>query len=597
MFRSLLKFFVYAFAVAGFLTVGLVGLGIWAVGHNAVPRPKPPEKIILVVNFNENLVEKYEEIPTSLRSLVDTVTSEGQLSLHDVVYALERGSKDKRVQGIVALFGANLPRLAQSQEIRAALEKFRASGKFAIAFSESYGGFGPANNAYYLASAFEQVWLQPVGNLGLSGLRMEQPFAKTALEKFGVKAHFVEREEYKSAMQFLSQDGMTAPVRVMMQSILDDLNGQLAAGIAVSRKLPLVRVQELMAKGPYTAQEALERKLVDKVGYLDEIEQQLDGKFGKKAAKMRPDIYASLPPDGGDVGVTPKATVALIFADGEIKDGGRRESPWSGGGAMDPHEIATAFQSAADNKDVKLILMRVDSPGGSPTASETIRRAVTQAQAKGKKVIVSMGAMAGSGGYWIAMNGDRIFADPATLTGSIGVVAGKFVLAGLFEKLGVKWDVLKTGDYTGLWSTLHDYTPEEQARMDVMIDDTYRTFRDHVSKARKIPAAKMPDVSKGRIFTGAQAVKIGLVDELGGLRDAVLYAKTSLGLKSTDPIMLQQFPAPMTVEDRVTAMLRQYFERGIVMPDFKISLEQAGQWLTRAALMPASARMPYWQMN
>ena len=594
--KTVFRIIIGVFAVVGLLTISSIGLGVWAVKSRIkVQEVKPPEKIILVVDFSQPLVEQTASVPKSLPSLIDTMTNKEQVSLHDVVYALEHGSNDPHVLGVVGLFGENMPQLAQGEEIRAALKKFRAAGKFSYAFSTGYGGYGPGNRAYYLASAFEKVWLQPVGQLGLAGLRLEQPFARAALEKLGVKAHFTQREEYKSAMSVVTDDAMTAPIREMMLSILDSTNIQLAEGIAAGRNLPTAIVRELMAKGPYTAQEALDKKLIDKIGYIDEIEKILVDSFGKEAAKLRPDAYAALPQPKNMP--EPKATVALIFATGEIKESSGGGGTIPGSEAMDSREMVAALYNAAEDKDVKIIVLRVDSPGGSPTASETIRRAVVNAQAKGKKVVISMGAMAGSGGYWIAMNGDRIFADAATLTGSIGVLGGKIVLAGLFEKLGVNWEVLCDGACSGTWSILRDNTPEEQARVDALIDDTYNAFRTHVSIARKIPMDKMASVSKGRVFTGSQALKLGLIDEIGGLRATLNYAATSLGAASADELRIKPFPAPETVEDFARALLKDYLRRGVAMPDFGIVMTQLNQWLTRAAHTPPQARMPGLQIQ
>jgi len=599
MFKTLFKLSVGAFAVIGLLVCLVLTSGLWYAKSHISPPPKPPEKIVLVLNFKQELGEKYDgDLPHSLRSAFDFFVDhdeDGRPVLHDVVQALLRGSADPRVVGVVGLFGYNLPHLAQSQEIRTALEKFRASGKFSYAFATGYGEFGPGNNAYYMASGFEKIWLQPVGTLGLAGMRMENPFGRGVLDKIGVKATFVQREEYKSALSFATEDKMPAPMREEMQTILDDLSSQVVGGIATSRQFTPEQVKELMAKGPYTAKEALERKLIDQIGYLDEIEKTIDDQHGKKAAKLSAASYLAVPDAADKVAEKPKATIALIVAQGEIGEHGGRPSPMSGGAGMDTRQIVNAFEEAAEDKEVQQILFRVDSPGGSPTASETIRRAMMQAQAKGKKVVVSMGQMAGSGGYWIAMNADRIFADPATLTGSIGVLGGKLDLSGLYEKIGLNWETLQVGtDVAGLWSTTHGYTPEERARMDVLMDDTYNTFRENVAKARKIPLEKMPSVSKGRVFTGAQAVKLGLVDELGGMRAALDYIKTAQGLKPEDRIMLEPFPPPESTADRVRDMLKGFFGQGASLPALNFATMQ--QWL-RTAMPPIMVRMPLLQVQ
>jgi protease-4 len=205
---------------------------------------------------------------------------------------------------------------------------------------------------------------------------------------------------------------------------------------------------------------------------------------------------------------------------------------------------------------VKAILFRIDSPGGSPGASETIRAALIRAQKAGKPVFVSMGGVAASGGYWVAMSADNITADPGTLTGSIGVVAGKFTTAELMRKLGVSWDTLSTSENATLWSMTKEFTPEQLARMNAFIDETYHTFVQSVSDARKIPMEKMPDVAKGRVFTGAQAQQIGLVDQLGGYDVALAALRKKLDLKPDDVVSVELFPAPMSTAEKIFKVVK-----------------------------------------
>lgn len=612
MLKTLFKLFVGAFAVLGLVATLVLALGLWLAQskiaeYRTKAVPKAPEKIVLMLNFREALTET-EDPMSGLKSALDVLGGDrgnGHTTLQEVVQALHRGAKDPRVVGVVGLFNTNLPTLSQGQEIRAALAQFRAAGKFSIAYGPNYGEFGPGNQVYYMASAFEKIWLQPVGNVGLSGMRIENPFGRAALEKFGVKAHFVQREEYKSAMMMFTEDKMPPPMREEMQAILDSLYGQVVTGVAEGRKLPPETVKALMAKGPYTAKEALERKLIDQIGYGDEIEKWLDEKHGKQATKMAPGSYLRLP-DPADrerdkktakiVMAKPKATIALITAQGEIADNGGQPSPLSGGSSMDPKEIVQAFRDAADDKDVKIILFRVDSPGGSPSASETIRRAVQLAKEKGKKIVVSMGEMAGSGGYWIVMDGDRIFANPATLTGSIGVLGGKIDLSGAYEKLGVAWESVRSSenDLTGMFSPTQGYGPEESVRINALLDDTYNIFREKVSAARKIPMEKMPQVSKGRVFTGEQAVKLGLVDELGGLRAALDYAKKEQGLQPDDLITLRRLPKQTSPAEKLQEIIKDIFNleafaSRIVTPELRLILGLEAR--------PIQAQMPRFRIQ
>jgi protease-4 len=502
---------------------------------------------VLVVDFDEPIVEHEESSPLDL-----AIHDESTPILH-VLHAIDSARNDPRVKGLAARFGSTQPPMAQTQELRAAIARFRASGKFTYAFGSTFGDFGGGNRAYYLASAFENIWLQPVGAVGLTSLALEEPFASAALGKIGVGADFLQREEYKSAMNIFTRDDFAAPVRANMQSLIDDLASQEATDIAADHKWNAEKVMQLMAQGPFTGDEALKAGLVTHIGYADEVDKELKKKAGDDVQQVSVEEYLDY-----RAGHRPaKAThIALILGSGLIMDRAPGSSELSGDDVMGADTVAGAFDDATDDKDVKGIIFRVDSPGGSPEASETIRRALMHAQASGKPVIVSMGDVAASGGYWVSMNADRIIAEPGTLTGSIGVVGGKFFLNGLMQKLGVSWEQVSTGTNAGLWSMTKDYTPEQKERVNALLDDTYRTFTQNVAAARKIPPEKIPDIAKGRVFTGAQAEKLGLVDELGGYDVALVAVRKKLNLNPEDAIAIELFPAPLTPVEKVMRILK-----------------------------------------
>ncbi|MDP9128396.1 MAG: signal peptide peptidase SppA [Pseudomonadota bacterium] len=542
------RFFTKLFAVIGFCVVLLVLIGC-GLGYYFQQQPNPePGSIVLSLDFDEPIAEQASP------SALDIALHDQTTPLFDVLRAIARGKADPHVKGIVAHFGGTQPSLAHGEEIRQALMDFRASGKLTYAFAPSYGDFGTGNRVYYIASAFENIWLQPVGAVGLTGVAVEMPFGKTALEKVGIAADFMQREEYKSAMDSVTRDDFAPQVRIETQVMIEDLASQIAAGIAESRKWDAARVKSLMAQGPYTDQEAFKAELVTHLGYADELQAELDEKIGKDVAQVSVEDYLAY--DATPV-EKPKAKVALIYGSGLIVD--KADGPVGVPGedhVMGADKLASAFDDAADAKDVDAILFRIDSPGGSPDASETIRHALIHAQKQGKPVIVSMGDVAASGGYWIAMNADRIIAEPATLTGSIGVLGGKFVIGGLLDKLGVKTETLKTDEGAGMWSMTEGFSQLQRARVNALLDQTYAIFTKYVSDARKIPMEKMPDIAKGRVWTGAQAVKIGLVDELGGYDVAVGEIRKRLKLGKDDAIDLQTFPAPESPFERVMKLVK-----------------------------------------
>ncbi len=587
------RFIVRAFAVIGFLLVALIVAGFAAQSYQKNQAAKEPDSVILVLNFDQPIVEQDESSPLSLALNPESEAT----TVLDILRALDTAKDDPHVKGIVARFGATEPSLAEAQDILAALKRFRASGKFTYAFGSDYGEFGLGNRAYYLASAFENIWLQPVGTVSLTGLAMFAPFGKTALDKIGVTADFMQREEYKSFMDMGERDSFAPPVRANMQALVDDLADQEAKDIADNRHWDVAQVKDLMAKGPYTDEESLKAGLVTHIGYADDLDEEL-----KKKA-----------PDAKDVGIMtylgydaataspakPKAKIALIFGNGIIMDhevGGVDQV--TGENVLGADKISAAFDAAAHDKSVKAILFRIDSPGGSPAASETIRRAMIHAQKLGKPVFVSMGDVAASGGYWIAMNADAIIAEPGTLTGSIGVVSGKFTGKELMQKLGVSVDAVRTADNAGMWMPTDQFTPAQRERVNALLDSSYRAFTQNVAAARKIPLEKMPDVAKGRVWTGQQAVKVGLVDELGGYATTLAAIRKKLGLGEKDLIDLQVYPPPESALEKIEKLLRSLGIDGDFLGSNLNTLRQLQATLAPfAAAMdntrsPTAARMP-----
>ncbi len=547
------KFLVRIFAVIGFILTISIGLGAFStwywIKNPSVSAPKAPDNMVLDLDFTYPVVEQNRHMAFSLPALL---MHEPEIPLLSIISAIDIAKTDPRVKGIVANFGSLQPSLVHAQEIRAALQRFHESGKFTYAYASSYGDFGRGNRTYYLASMFENIWLQPVGAVGLTGLAIEAPFGKSALEKIGVSTDFMRREEYKSVMENISRDEFSAPVRANMSEMLKNLGEQQVNGIAEARKIDLVKMREIIANGPYTTNEAMKNGLVTHVGYQDEMLKEVEGKSGLNPVRVDVGAYLMFTPKANE----PKATIALINGLGMITDAPSGPSALGSDRFIDTDALSQAIIDASKDKDVKAILFRIDSPGGSPSASETIRHALVVAKESKKPIFVSMGGVAASGGYWIAMNADHIVAQPGTLTGSIGVVAGKFVLGGLWDKLGVKWDGMTTSDNAHMWSALIPFTDQNRERVNAMLDDTYKTFITNVSEARKIPLEKMGDVAKGRVWTGDQAVKVGLVDELGGLQTTVMALKKELKLAPTDMVALKPFPRPETPADLVIRMLK-----------------------------------------
>ncbi|MGE3623339.1 MAG: signal peptide peptidase SppA [Bdellovibrionales bacterium] len=534
------------FAAIGCIAVLFLVVGAIALARLETARPAKPASIILTLDLDREIVEQPSSSPFRF------AIHEESVPLLDILQAIDLARTDPNVKGLIARFGSSQPGFAHAEEIHAAILRFRESGKPTYAFGTSYGEFGNGNRAYFMASAFEHIWLQPVGSVSLTGIAIEAPFARGTLDKLGVTPDFMQREEYKSFVETFTRESFSEPARANMQSMIDNIADLTAEGIAAGRKWEPARVRQLMARGPFTADEALKHGLVTQVGYIDALEGEVIHNAGGDTVKVDADDYLSF---GGRSG-SPKAHVALILGTGMITDHEDGPAGMADSEVMGADKIASAFRDAAADDAIKAIIFRIDSPGGSPSASETIRAALMRAQKAGKPVFVSMANVAASGGYWVAMNADNITAQPGTLTGSIGVVAGKFVAAGLMEKIGVSWDTLSTGGNAGMWSLTKGFTPAQRERMTVFIDDTYRSFVEGVSKAREIPMEKMPSVAKGRVFTGAQAVKLGLVDQLGGYAVTLAELRKKLELAPDDVVEVQIFPAPLTPAEKVLRILK-----------------------------------------
>ncbi len=498
---------------------------------------KVPASTILEANFEQPLVENIPETPTAKFSLIE------RLTVRDVVDAIDRASIDDRVKGMVARVGAVQMGMAQTQELREAVQRFRAHKKFAVAYAETFGEFGPGNGAYYLATSFDQIYLQPSGDIGLTGLMLESPFVKGTLDKLGMRFHGDHRYEYKNAMNTFTETKFTAPHKEALEKVLNSWFGQLKDGICTARQIPPDQFQALVDKGPYLGKEALDAKLVDGLAYRDEVYDQVKKKAAGDAEFLYLKKYldrAGRPHDHGK-------TVALVYGAGGVARGKSDFSPVSGSQTMGSDTVASAIRAAVADKDVKAILFRVDSPGGSYVASDTIWREVMNARKAGKPVIVSMGDLAGSGGYFVAMGADKIVAQPGTITASIGVLGGKILSSGFWDKVGLSWDEVHNGANATMFTGLQDYTPAEWQRFQAWLDRVYVDFTSKVADGRRLPKEKVLEIAKGRIWSGEDAKALGLVDELGGFDTALNLAKKAINVGEKDEVKIVVFPREKTL--------------------------------------------------
>ena len=510
--------------------------------------------IILEADFDRLMVEDSSVSPFARLGL------NNQITLQDTLAAIEAGARDPRVKVLVARVGNGQMGLAQRQDVRAAILRFRAAGKKAYAFAETFGEFSSGNGSYYLATAFDKIYLQPSGDIGLTGLRIEPPFVRGTLEKLEVVPRGGQRYEYKNALDLYTEKKMTPAYREAVDALLQSVHRQIMAGISEGRGIELAKVQEIIDRGPYLAREALEAKLVDDLRYRDEVYGMARADAGRNARLLYLHAYLvkrGNPYKKGD------PSIALIYGVGAVRRGESADNPFTGDVSMGSDTVCAAFRAAADDSKIKVILFRVNSPGGSYVASDAILREIARAREKGKKVVVSMGDVAGSGGYLVALAADTVIAEPSTITGSIGVLALKFLTQGFWNKLGVTYDSAQTGRNAGFWSSLSDYSPEELAKFNAWLDRVYVEFTDLVANGRRMPKERVLELAKGRIWSGEDAQRLGLVDELGGFAHAVERAKEFAGIPANKTVKLVDFPKPKSLLETLSGKAPENSEKAV----------------------------------
>lgn len=471
------------------------------------------------------------------------------LVLRQAIAAIHRAADDDRVAGLIARVQIPAAAAGPVQELRDAIAEFSAV-KPALAWAETY----PGTLSYYLASAFREVWMQPSGTVGLVGFATNAMFLRDALDKAGIEAQFVARGEYKSAANLFTQDRYTEPHREADSRLIESLRTQVWRAIADSRHVPVESINALADKAPLLRDDAVSGGLIDRIGFRDEAYARVSELAGAAAESdgddSAPRLYlsryarASAPKPVPQLpGRKPKPTVAVVTLHGPIVNGrgGPQVLP-VGNSNAGGDTIAAAIREAAANDDVSAIVLRVDSPGGSVTASETIWREVVRARETGKPVVASMGAVAASGGYYASMAADEIVANAGTITGSIGVVTGKLVARELKDKLGVGSDAVRTNANADAWSTNAPFTDEQHAQVEAIADFFYTDFVDRVAQGRDLGADAVDAVARGRVWTGADAKEHGLVNELGGLRTAVTRAKVLAGLDPDTEVRVVNYP-------------------------------------------------------
>jgi protease IV len=470
-------------------------------------------------------------------------------TLSELCDQIDHYAIDKKVDGLLIKFENAQLGLAQEEQLRRTLENFKAAGKKLIAYSAEY-----SQKDYYLATVCDEINLMPVGVVDLKGIAAVMGYWKGTLDKLGIGVQVERVRNYKTAMNTFTNEDTPAPEAEMMNWLLDDIYAQICKRIADGRGWTDDQVKEKINGGPYYSKTAISAGIVDSLSYYDKLTGYLKDQhytLVTEANYWRSPVHEE---EWKDIR-TPK--IAVIYAEGAIVQGRSRRGLLEGE-MMGSETIANAIREAREDRTIDGIILRVDSPGGDAIASDEIYREVTltTTDAKNRKPIyVSMGNVAGSGGYYISCGADSIFAEEGTITGSIGVIAGKFNLAGLHEKIAYHSRSFKRGEHADAYSTARPWTEEESALMQAGIEQVYQDFISRVAKGRRMTTEQVNAVGEGRVWTGNQGKGHGLVDVIGGLDDALDAMAGRLGVSKSEPVELKLYPQPKGIFDTMSGKL------------------------------------------
>jgi protease-4 len=500
-----------------------------------------PGNMVLTADLRNTLQDSNAQNPFGLYTR--------KLTVMDVVLSLDRAGRDSRVKGLYVRVGNAGMQVAEAEELNAAIERFRKTGKFVIADAQDFGSTGLGD--YLLATSANEIWMQPKGMFGAAGAGAGAFFLKGFFDKIDAVPQIAKRADYKSAADMFMEKDYTQPDREQTTAFLQSWYNSAAAGIAADRKLSVSAVNEALEASPQFASDVRAKGLVDKIGYDDEAGNEALARAGNDAKFEALADYARNTAQASEYGTGTR--IALVEGAGEIIDGTADGGVFGGNTVIAGDDYAQAIRDATRDKSVKAILLRVDSPGGSVSASAQILDAIQKAQAAGKPVVVSMGTLAASGGYYISCSADEIVAEPATLTGSIGVLTGKVSIGKSLQLAGVTADEIGVGKNALFDSGIAPYTDAQWQELNAQADVIYADFMAKVAKGRKLQLAQVQDVAKGRVWTGADAEGKGLVDQLGGFWTAVDAVRKLAKIPADTRVIFREYPRPKSFMDVVNS--------------------------------------------
>jgi len=540
----------------GLLLLGSIGLGglvlliAVAASSSKDSGPQVKDKSVLVLDLSLNITDS-KPIRSTSAAIQDVLSDEAgnAVTLRTVLDTIESAKKDPKIVGIYleGSSDSSSSGFANLKEVRSALQRFRDAKKPIFAYQMDWN-----ERDYYLGSVANTIAVNPYGSLEINGFSSQAMFYTGALEKYGLGVQVTRVGKYKSAVEPFLLTKMSPENRQQTQKLLGDMWGEYLTTVGPNRKVTVGQLQAVADNGGILmADEALKSKLVDKVVYFDEIATELKKLTGtdrenKSFKQISVKNYARIAEDKKSTRANKKNQIAVLYAEGEIVDG--EGGPTEVGG----DRIAQEMRKIREDDDVKAVVLRVNSPGGSATAAEVIGREV-MLTGKKKPVIVSMGNLAASGGYWISMGSQRIFAEPNTITGSIGVFGMLFNAEKLAANNGLTWDVVKTARFADTNTVSRPKNPQELANIQRIVDRIYDRFITKVADSRKLPKNKVQEIAQGRVWSGTAAKQLGLVDEIGGFEDAV--AEAAKQAKLGDNWQLEEYPKRRSFEEQILARL------------------------------------------
>ncbi len=504
--------------------IALIGM----IGASAGSQPAMPSRSVLALDLRQEMTDQRSANPFAALS--------GEMALLDVIARIDAARTDNAVQGIYIRANTTGMAAAQAEEIRAALQAFRQAGKFVVAHVQN-DGVRLSMPGYMAVADADEVWLQESGDFQAMGLSAEVMFLAGTLQRYHMQAQFVTREDYKTAAHTLTQRGFTPQHREQMNTLMNGLYDVMVANIAADRELAPQAVRAAIEATPLTGDRAVELKLIDQLGRPEEAERAALAR-AENAQIVDFEDYVPHPHSGGRV-------IAVVQGEGAIVSGPVEDGFFSDEQAMNSDRIARALLDASEDENVAAIVFRVSSPGGSVVASDQILAALRTARERGKHVVVSMGEVAASGGYYVSAYADEIVASPSTITGSIGVVFGKLIIGPAFEHyLSSNTETITVGSpMVEGFTSERPFNQAERAAIDASIDRTYQEFLGLVAEGREIAPEQVRAMAGGRVWTGQQALERRLVDHLGGFQVAIGRARALAGIAEDARVQLRFYPA------------------------------------------------------